>query len=90
MNNSRGISIYFSVISSAREIEKELLYPAFNWYIIIRSVNFLLNRISMCCVDLFQEPVRRILALTETCLVERDPASYNIVTIKPFGEVSHC
>lgn len=90
MNNSRGISIYFSVISSAREIEKELLYLAFNWYIIIRSVYFLLNRISMCCVDLFQEPVRRILALTETCLVERDPASYNIVTIKPFGEVSHC
>ncbi|XP_056440183.1 dnaJ homolog subfamily C member 13-like [Gadus chalcogrammus] len=34
-----------------------------------------------------QEPVKRILALTETCLVERDPASYNIVTIKPFGEV---
>lgn len=35
-----------------------------------------------------QEPVKRILALTETCLVERDPASYNIVTLKPFGEVS--
>eukprot|EP00064_Thunnus_orientalis_P007154 superscaffoldBa00000780_g7173 len=34
-----------------------------------------------------REPVKRILALTETCLVERDPASYNIVTIKPFGEV---
>uniref|UniRef100_A0A3B4F307 DnaJ heat shock protein family (Hsp40) member C13 n=1 Tax=Pundamilia nyererei TaxID=303518 RepID=A0A3B4F307_9CICH len=33
------------------------------------------------------EPVKRILALTETCLVERDPASYNIVTIKPFGEI---
>ncbi|XP_016101996.1 dnaJ homolog subfamily C member 13-like isoform X1 [Sinocyclocheilus grahami] len=33
------------------------------------------------------EPVRRILALTETCLVERDPGSYNIVTLKPFGEV---
>ncbi|XP_061777667.1 dnaJ homolog subfamily C member 13-like isoform X1 [Nerophis ophidion] len=33
------------------------------------------------------EPVKRILALTETCLVERDPASYNIVTVKPFEEV---
>ncbi|KAL4623419.1 hypothetical protein GN956_G19211 [Arapaima gigas] len=33
------------------------------------------------------EPVKRIMALTETCLVERDPASYNIVTLKPFGEV---
>ncbi|EMP31569.1 DnaJ like protein subfamily C member 13 [Chelonia mydas] len=33
------------------------------------------------------EPVKRILALTETCLVERDPATYNIVTLKPLGEV---
>ncbi|XP_018613426.2 dnaJ homolog subfamily C member 13-like isoform X1 [Scleropages formosus] len=33
------------------------------------------------------EPVKRILGLTETCLVERDPASYNVVTLKPFGEV---
>ncbi|XP_039609400.1 dnaJ homolog subfamily C member 13 isoform X3 [Polypterus senegalus] len=33
------------------------------------------------------EPVKRTLALTETCLVERDPATYNIVTLKPFGEV---
>ncbi|MGH0172786.1 UNVERIFIED_CONTAM: hypothetical protein FKN15_063892 [Acipenser sinensis] len=33
------------------------------------------------------EPVKRILALTETCLVERDPASYNIVTLKPFEEI---
>ncbi|MBN3290193.1 DJC13 protein, partial [Polypterus senegalus] len=32
------------------------------------------------------EPVKRTLALTETCLVERDPATYNIVTLKPFGE----
>lgn len=31
--------------------------------------------------------MKRLLALTETCLVERDPASYNIVTVKPFGEV---
>ncbi|XP_048827820.1 dnaJ homolog subfamily C member 13 isoform X4 [Brienomyrus brachyistius] len=34
-----------------------------------------------------KEPVKRILALTETCLVERDPASYNVVTLKPFEEV---
>uniref|UniRef100_A0A670YVE1 DnaJ heat shock protein family (Hsp40) member C13 n=1 Tax=Pseudonaja textilis TaxID=8673 RepID=A0A670YVE1_PSETE len=33
------------------------------------------------------EPVKRILALTETCLVERDPATYNIATLKPLGEV---
>ncbi|XP_060154593.1 dnaJ homolog subfamily C member 13 isoform X4 [Globicephala melas] len=33
------------------------------------------------------EPIKRILALTETCLVERDPATYNIATLKPLGEV---
>lgn len=46
----------------------------------------LLNNKTLCVFS--QEPVKRILALTETCLVERDPASYNIVTLKPFGEVS--
>lgn len=35
-----------------------------------------------------KEPVKRLLALTETCLVERDPATYNIATLKPLGEVS--
>ncbi|XP_059801619.1 dnaJ homolog subfamily C member 13 isoform X4 [Hypanus sabinus] len=33
------------------------------------------------------DPVKRVLALTETCLVERDPATYNIVTLKPLGEI---
>ncbi|KAK6166630.1 hypothetical protein SNE40_023278 [Patella caerulea] len=31
--------------------------------------------------------VRRTLCLTETCLVERDPATYNIVTLKPLCDV---
>lgn len=31
--------------------------------------------------------MKRILALTEACLVERDPATYNIATLKPLGEV---
>uniref|UniRef100_A0A6I8R119 DnaJ heat shock protein family (Hsp40) member C13 n=1 Tax=Xenopus tropicalis TaxID=8364 RepID=A0A6I8R119_XENTR len=34
-----------------------------------------------------REPVKRLLALTETCLLERDPATYNIVTLKPLGEI---
>ncbi|XP_077997979.1 dnaJ homolog subfamily C member 13-like [Glandiceps talaboti] len=34
-----------------------------------------------------QEPVKRILALTETCIVERDPASYAVVTVKPLCDV---
>lgn len=36
-----------------------------------------------------QDPVRRSLCLTETCLVERDPATYNIVTCKPLCDVSN-
>ncbi len=34
------------------------------------------------------DPVRRTLCLTETCLVERDPASYAVVTCKPLCDVS--
>lgn len=34
------------------------------------------------------DPVRRTMCLTETCLVERDPATYNVVTSKPLCDVS--
>ena len=34
------------------------------------------------------EAVRRTLCLTELCVVERDPATYNVVTVKPFCDVS--
>lgn len=33
------------------------------------------------------EPVRRTLCLTETCLVERDPGTYNVVTCKPLCDI---
>lgn len=33
------------------------------------------------------EPVRRLLCLTETCLIERDPSTYYICTLKPFSEI---
>ncbi|XP_032807043.2 dnaJ homolog subfamily C member 13 isoform X1 [Petromyzon marinus] len=33
------------------------------------------------------EPQRRILALTESCVVERDPDTYSIVNVKPLAEV---
>lgn len=33
------------------------------------------------------DSVRRILCLTETCLVERDPATYNVVTCKPLCDI---
>ncbi|XP_064647249.1 dnaJ homolog subfamily C member 13-like isoform X1 [Lineus longissimus] len=33
------------------------------------------------------DPVRRTLCLTETCLVERDPSTYNVVTCKPLCDV---
>jgi DnaJ family protein C protein 13 len=37
-----------------------------------------------------EEPVRRILCLTESCLVERDPSSYSICSLKPLSDVSIC
>jgi len=33
------------------------------------------------------EPVQRILALSENCIVERDPATYQVVTIRPLCDV---
>lgn len=33
------------------------------------------------------DPIRRTLCLTETCLVERDPATYNVVTCKPLCDI---
>ncbi|XP_023212063.1 dnaJ homolog subfamily C member 13-like, partial [Centruroides sculpturatus] len=33
------------------------------------------------------EPIKRILGLTESCLVERDPSTYSIITLKPLSEV---
>lgn len=33
------------------------------------------------------DPVRRILCVTETCLLERDPNSYGIVTLRPLSDV---
>jgi DnaJ family protein C protein 13 len=33
------------------------------------------------------DSVRRLLCLTETCLIERDPATYHICTLKPLNEI---
>lgn len=33
------------------------------------------------------DPVRRTLCVTETCLLERDPNSYAIVTLRPLSDV---
>jgi DnaJ family protein C protein 13 len=33
------------------------------------------------------EPVRRLLCLSEQCIIERDPASYSICTLKPLTEI---
>lgn len=33
------------------------------------------------------EPVRRLLCLSESCLIERDPSTYSICTLKPLSEV---
>lgn len=33
------------------------------------------------------EPQRRTLCLSETCLLERDPQTYNICTLRPLGHI---
>ena len=35
-----------------------------------------------------EEPLRRLLCLTENCIVERDPASYSVCTLKPLSDVN--
>ncbi|XP_054717127.1 dnaJ homolog subfamily C member 13-like [Uloborus diversus] len=35
----------------------------------------------------YNEPVKRILGLTETCLIERDPQTYSIVTLRPLSTI---
>jgi DnaJ family protein C protein 13 len=37
--------------------------------------------------DRHSEPIRRLLCLSESCILERDPATYSICTLKPLGEV---
>jgi len=32
-------------------------------------------------------PVQRLLCLTENCIIERDPATYGVVTLRPLGDV---
>ncbi len=34
-----------------------------------------------------QDPVQRTMALSETCVIERDPATYQIATIRPLCDV---
>ena len=34
-----------------------------------------------------EDPVRRLLCLTETCLLERDPATYSLVSLRPLSQV---
>ncbi|EDV26296.1 uncharacterized protein TRIADDRAFT_21978 [Trichoplax adhaerens] len=35
----------------------------------------------------YPDPTSRLFCLTETCIIERDPATYNIVTCRPFGDI---
>ena len=44
---------------------------------------FVIQKLSSRSAD----PIRRTLCLTETCLVERDPATYSVVTCKPLCDV---
>ena len=34
-----------------------------------------------------QEPVSRLMGISETCVIERDPATYNVVTLRALSDV---
>lgn len=46
------------------------------------SVHKITNRAASSSQD-----VKRVLCLTESCLVERDPNSYSVITVKPLNEI---
>jgi DnaJ family protein C protein 13 len=37
--------------------------------------------------DRHPDPARRQLCLTDTCLIERDPSTYSIVSLRPLSEI---
>ena len=41
----------------------------------------------VCDGGLQNEPVQRIFATSENCIVERDPATYSVVTVRPLSDV---
>lgn len=40
----------------------------------------------LLCLN-FKEPVQRTLALSESCILERDPSTYAIVTLQPLASI---
>lgn len=69
----------------------EMICSTFSGQSTFCIVIFVLGHI-FCCyfqIPVYQEPVRRTLCLSESCIIERDPATYNMVTLKPLSEVKH-
>lgn len=60
----------------------------FLWHLKINKFNNMAYFYALVCIYILQEPVKRILGLTETCLIERDPQTYSIVTLRPLSSVS--
>lgn len=48
-------------------------------------VEFTVQKVSPRHLD----PVRRTLCLSEMCIIERDPGTYNMCTLKPLSDVSY-
>ena len=51
--------------------------------VLVLNISLYLQKLSPRRLD----PVRRTLCLTEATLLERDPSTYNIITLKPLGMV---
>jgi DnaJ family protein C protein 13 len=67
-----------------------LQFPTLKW-LVYRSCIARVSTEVVCIQKLSQrreEPVRRLLCLTEATLVERDPATYNLITLRPLSMVA--
>ncbi len=78
--------------ASALTIRPPRLPPRREVLSYIKNVSCILRNVTFHCyfyVHLFtQDPVVRTLCLSETCIIERDPATYIIVSCHPLSNVS--
>ncbi len=83
--------LYYSCVYwSGVYTESILLLCIPEWYVYRSCITPLSSEV-VCIQKLSQrreEPVRRLLCLTEATLVERDPATYNLITLRPLSMVA--
>jgi hypothetical protein len=69
---------------------QKLYYSCVNWSVYRRCITPVYTEVVgiQKLSQRREEPVRRLLCLTEATLVERDPATYNLITLRPLSMVA--